>query len=484
MFLAIAEGPGGFQRAVVLKRQPVASADDPELADRVIREATVYARLTHPAIVQLFDLFESDGHVVMVREYVHGLALAELLAELRRRRTRLPDPAAFFLVARVFDALAAAHAARHPLTAEFTPVIHRDVTPGNVLVPWDGYAKLSDFGAAKLLGRTHDTAVGVIKGTLGYLAPEQVLGDPITVRTDVYGAALVAREILTGHEAFPRQGLPELEYLQRMATPRLPPIERARPDLPATVLDALRIALQPDPDRRVMSAVSMVDVLRAACDLERGRRVLVDLLGQIREDFRRGTDESEPTRDGEPIHPSDRVTPRRGVSSPRGALVAQLTPAPTVASVPPPAPALAERRTIRTVRTRRRALTRAVVGALSLLSLCGGYLLGKRLRLLDVVQSEAHVLAEVRRAPVVVAAPAPPPPVPIPKPIAPPDRGYLRTPVAARAHRIFVDGRFACVGGESVLIRCGVHEVKVGSAGKKQRIDVPCGGEVAVAPKW
>lgn len=495
VFLAIAEGPAGFERAVVLKCQPVAAADDPTFADRVVREATVYARLTHPAIVQLFDLFEADGNIVMVREYVHGVALSELLVALRRARMRLPDPASFFLIARIFDALAAAHAARHPVSGEFTPVIHRDVTPANVLVPWDGYAKLSDFGMAKLLGRTHDSAVGIIKGSFGYLAPEQVLGDPITVRTDLYGAALVARELLTGCETFPREGMPELEYLQRMAEPRLLPLDVARPDLPAPVLDVFRAALEPDSDRRAVSAMTIVDVLRGVSDLERGRRILVDVLTRLREHSRRVTHEQPPPR-VQRVEPAEDPTPPHGVRSSRhlvaaaahgrGAVARHPTPGPTVSSVPPSVPALARQDTLRSTRSRRQARTRVAAALAATLAVLLGYFVARSLpepalEMAAVVAGAKPVIAPPSATP---RKPAPPAPKRVPAAIAPPDKGYLRTPIKAKQHRIFVDGRFACVGGQSVLLACGPHEVKVGSAGKKQQVLVPCGGEIAVAPKW
>lgn len=474
VFLAIAEGPAGFERAVALKRQRSGWADDPAHADRVIREAMVYSRVSHPAIVQLFDLFEADGHVVMVREYVHGPVLSQLLAELHRRGARLPDPACFFLVARIFDALAAAHAARHPATGEFTPVIHRDVTPANVLVPWDGYAKLSDFGMAKLLGRSHDSAVGLIKGTFGYLAPEQVLGDPITVRTDLYGAAIVAREIFTGVRAFPRAGRPELEYLQWMAEPRLEPLHALRPDLPYAVLEALARAAHPDPDRRAVSAMSVVDVLRDACDLERGRRVLVDVLSSVREQWRRAHRDDDTTQRA-------RIATAARPSIEHAALATNTTPAPTVASIDVAAPALARAETVRLPRKRARAGRRgwsvAVAAALAMLA---GYLGSRRAHVQHVTMAGEAWKTTQPAPPASMSAPPRAPP----KPTIAPDRGYLHTPIEARQHRIFVDGRFAGVGGATIAVLCGVREVKVGSAGRKQRVHVPCGGHAAVTTKW
>jgi serine/threonine-protein kinase len=610
VFLALAQGPSGFERAVVLKVQPARTIDDPELADRLIREAIVYARLTHPAIVQLYDLFEHDQHVVMVREYVHGVALAELLAELSLRRVRLPDPAAIWLTARIYDALSAAHAARHPVTGEFAPVVHRDVTPANVLVPWDGYAKLADFGMAKVLGRANDTAVGVIKGSYGYLAPEQVLGDPITVRTDVYGAALLSREMLTARPCFPRGTVAELEYLKQMAEPRLVPLDVLRPDLPGPVLDAMRIATEPDPDLRAISAVAMLDVLRASYDLERGRRILVDLLAALRDEWRRAF-RQDPDTPPNYERPSAKVstyeTPPRGVpieSVAARAPAISLHPDPHHAAVHqtgshPASPhhsehhpghhsghhpghhsgphaglhasqsgphalahgaglALAPHPTGEPTTTavlplaRRRPGGSARLALLAAASLAGVLLVGGAIRLIAGGLGDRDAPRAASRPP----KPAPPskptpaakttkpanpdPAVPGPavpeatqtkpapdKPVepdpkiapAPADagagggvakpgptdagpsavedltdeilpgptpagKGWLLTPHEAKGHRVFVDGKFAGGSGTALLLNCGKRAVKVGSAGKKQDVEIPCGGVTKVDARW
>src|SRR5262249_34225249 len=152
-----------------------------------------------------------------------------LVGQLRLRGEAVGDDVALYVMAQVFAALAAAHAARDPATGEFASVIHRDVSPKNVLVDWEGAVKLTDFGIAKLAGVSGDTRAGLLKGTYGYMAPEQVLGDPTTVRTDVYAGCLLLRELLLGRREFERGDMPELELLQAMADPRLRPIEELRP---------------------------------------------------------------------------------------------------------------------------------------------------------------------------------------------------------------------------------------------------------------
>src|ERR1700722_623018 len=170
VLLAVSQGPHGFERIVVLKRFLPQYEWDAAMGRMLAREAVAYARLTHPAIVRLYDFFDHDGHAMLVLEYVDGPSLAELQEMLRARREVLPDPAAFYIASRVFAALAAAHAARDLRSGEFAPIVHRDVSPGSVLLPWDGFVKLGDFGFAKvkdLTGETRDTRHGVLKGTLG-----------------------------------------------------------------------------------------------------------------------------------------------------------------------------------------------------------------------------------------------------------------------------------------------------------------------------
>ena len=219
--------PGNFERRVVVKRLLARWENEPERQAVLAAEALAYARVAHPAIVQLFDFFSHDGHLALVLEYVDGLSLARLLERKRARREGVSDRVAFFVGSRVFAALAAAHAARDPRSGEETPVVHRDVSPANVLVPWDGFVKLGDFDLAKVVGVSGDTRGGLMKGTYGYMAPEQVTGDPVTPRTDIYAGCLVLRELLLGHPAFSEE-LPELELLRAMAEPRLAPIESMR----------------------------------------------------------------------------------------------------------------------------------------------------------------------------------------------------------------------------------------------------------------
>ncbi len=278
VLLARAEGPHGFERTVVLKLLLQQFRRDAPMEKMFAREAAAYARLSHPAIVKLYDFFSAEGQLVMVLEYIEGLPLNRFRAMLRKGGEQLDDRASIFVASRVFAALAAAHGARDPETGELAPVIHRDVNPSNILLPWDGHVKLADFGIAKVSGVSSDTQAGFIKGTYGYMAPEQVRGEPITVRTDVYAAALLLWELLARRKAIQRGALPEMEVLRAMAEPSLPSLDVLRPDLPQRLRAALARGLEPNPDARSITADEMLVVMRESVTSNEGRNVLAELL--------------------------------------------------------------------------------------------------------------------------------------------------------------------------------------------------------------
>jgi serine/threonine protein kinase len=282
VLLAKAEGPHGFGRLVVLKLLLSKFSGEEQFARMFAREAAAYARLDHPAIVRLYDFFSLDGQLVMVLEFVDGLTLARLVTLARAGSVEIPDAVILYLGQRIFSAVAAAHSAKDLDTGAIAPVIHRDVNPTNVLIPWEGHAKITDFGIAKVAGVTSDTQTGLIKGTYGYMAPEQVKGEVVTVRADVYAAAIVMWELFAKKPAMMRDELPEMELLRAMAEPRIASLDALRPDLDRRVRDLMRVALEPDARKRLISAHEIVSVLRAVSPSDDGREQLVALMNRIR----------------------------------------------------------------------------------------------------------------------------------------------------------------------------------------------------------
>jgi hypothetical protein len=253
-------GPGGFARDVVVKLMLPQHADNPAFVEMFMNEAKLASRLVHPNIVQVHELGIVDGTVFIAMEYIDGIDLAELLVELTRRRERLPIEAACFIVRELCDALAYAHSATD---AQGKPVhlVHRDVSPANVMIGRDGSVKLLDFGIATLLheGATARTHTGSLKGKYGYMSPEQAAGKPIDHRIDIFAAGIVLHELLTGRRLF--QGETELETLRRVADCDVPRPSELNREVPLA-LDAIVLqALARDPAERFATAQAMCDAI-------------------------------------------------------------------------------------------------------------------------------------------------------------------------------------------------------------------------------
>src|SRR5690606_10341520 len=181
-------GAGGFAKTVAVKALHPQFARDPEFVKMFLAEARVVARIRHPNVMPTIDLVEEAGELFIVMDYIHGATLAHLMRAARRAGERMPTDIVLRIVAGMLQGLHAAHDAKNA-QGEPMCVIHRDVSPENVLIGVDGYARLIDFGIATAMGRFSATGEGQVKGKIGYLTPEQVLGDPLDRRTDVFSAS-------------------------------------------------------------------------------------------------------------------------------------------------------------------------------------------------------------------------------------------------------------------------------------------------------
>lgn len=282
VLLAKAEGPLGFERQVVLKLLLSQYRDDEQFARMFAREAAAYARLSHPSIVRLFDFFSQNEQLVMVLEFVDGLPLNRLRASLKDVGKKLTDMSALYIADRIFDALACAHGYVDETGAK-SPVIHRDVNPSNVLIGWNSEVKLADFGIARVTGVRSDTQAGLIKGTFGYMAPEQVKGGEIGPHTDVYAAGVLLWEMLAHRKAIQRGALPEIEILRAMAEPQIVSLDVLRPDLDRRLREAVHLALEPDAAKRKITAEEVCRMLRDISSPGAGRAELHELLKVARE---------------------------------------------------------------------------------------------------------------------------------------------------------------------------------------------------------
>jgi serine/threonine-protein kinase len=196
VYLAIADGPGGFRKLAVLKMLRKSLSADAELRAMFLDEARLAARLHHPNVVQTYEVLEEPGGPVIVMEYLDGQPLSELIV---RGREQSAFPFAMQLAV-LIDALAGLHAAHELVDFDGTPlgVVHRDVSPHNLFVTVEGQTKVLDFGIAKLARSLVETEVGTTKGKLRYMAPEQIAGGKLDRRADVYAAGVMLWEALCG----------------------------------------------------------------------------------------------------------------------------------------------------------------------------------------------------------------------------------------------------------------------------------------------
>jgi eukaryotic-like serine/threonine-protein kinase len=262
-------GPMGFARTVAIKCLHSTFEQDGELSLMLLDEARLAARIQHPYVVPTLDVVAERGDLLVVMEYVHGESLAKLHRRSLARGQRVEPALAITLMVEVLQGLHAAHEvvdeAGHNLA-----VVHRDVSPQNVLVGVDGIARVLDFGVAKALGRVQTTREGQIKGKLAYMAPEQVQGGSVDRRTDVFAASIVLWELLVGERLFAADD--EKSTIGKLLKCDIPaPSTRIELDVK---LDAILLkGLAKDPSERFATALDMADALEAASPLVSAARI-------------------------------------------------------------------------------------------------------------------------------------------------------------------------------------------------------------------
>jgi serine/threonine protein kinase len=259
VFLAKQVGVKGFEKFVVMKKILPQFAENPEFVDMLFAEARANARLTHPNVVQTFDVGVSDGVAYILMEYVRGPDLKKLVIELRRKGLALPIEHALRIVAEVAAGLHYAHSYVDPAGTPH-PVVHRDVSPHNVLISLDGAIKLSDFGIAKVAGEEH-TQAGVLKGKISYISPEAASGRALDARNDVFALGVVLFELLTGQLPFRRDH--DAATLNAIVREPAPVPSQLKPHIPQDVSDLILRALVKDPARRTPSAAAMREEIEA-----------------------------------------------------------------------------------------------------------------------------------------------------------------------------------------------------------------------------
>ncbi len=247
-------GPFGFSRAVAIKRLHRQFADDAEFVRMFCDEARLAAGISHANVVATLDVEWSGTELQLVMEYVHGEPLSRLVASVLAQSSEIPVKLAATLLSGVLHGLHAAHETRSE-RGEALHIVHRDVSPDNILVGADGVPRVLDFGVARAQGCLRATPSGEIKGKLLYMAPEQLRGESVDARVDVYSAAVVLWEVLTGKRLFdgPSQG----SVVSNVLTGKVLPPSEHNGDVPNS-LDAIVLkGLARDPQARFQTAREM-----------------------------------------------------------------------------------------------------------------------------------------------------------------------------------------------------------------------------------
>ncbi|MBW2455497.1 MAG: protein kinase [Deltaproteobacteria bacterium] len=225
VFLAWQLGPGGFERKVALKRPLPHLAGDPKCLAMLFDEARIAAQLQHRHIVQIYEIDRSGDAYFISMEYVDGPGLRELLMAARAQSTTVPLAIATAIIAAVLQALGHAHEQLDP-QGEPLHIVHRDITPANILLTRRGEVKLTDFGIARAAVRLQSTEQGFAKGTMPYMSPEQARGETVDHRSDLFSAMVVFHELLTGKRPFPFGPVSIQPSPEQLVHPSIPPEQR------------------------------------------------------------------------------------------------------------------------------------------------------------------------------------------------------------------------------------------------------------------
>jgi serine/threonine protein kinase len=272
-------GPAGFGRTVAIKRLHPHLAKEQEFVTMLTDEARVAGRIGHPNIVPTLDIVAANGELFLVMEYVPGLTLSALMKQAHAFGDRVPLNVAASIMVGVLHGLHAVHEARDE-RGQPLEVVHRDVSPQNILVGTDGVPRVLDFGIAKAAGRLHTTRDGQLKGKLGYMSPEQLGGRPVDRRTDIYAAAVVLWEVLTGQRLF--EGDDAAGVFGLVMQKQVPPPSSVVSGLSAEIDEAVLRGLERDPVRRYAHAKDMALVLENSVEMARASAVgeWVTMLGE------------------------------------------------------------------------------------------------------------------------------------------------------------------------------------------------------------
>ncbi|MCC6808079.1 MAG: serine/threonine protein kinase [Deltaproteobacteria bacterium] len=294
IFLAKLDGPVGFQKELVIKRILPNFATDPDFVSMFLDEAKLVAQLAHPNLVQVFELGSVGNALFLAMEYVDGLDLYTLLRRMRQRSVPMPPDVSVSILLATLRGLHYAHEKTDQMTETPLGLVHRDVSPSNILVSRAGYVKVTDFGIAKAETRATKTRTGVLKGKFAYMAPEHAQGKAIDRRADLFAVGLIAFELFSGRQAYADPD--EHGLFQHAVSGLVPTLTEVMTSFSSDVSAVIEKALAYDPDDRFPTCAAFAAELARASSAfgppadEAALSALVQELDQVDMPLLSGTD--------------------------------------------------------------------------------------------------------------------------------------------------------------------------------------------------
>jgi serine/threonine-protein kinase len=279
IFLAVEKCPHGSHRFVTIKRIKADFDRDDEYVQFFLTEGRVSLKCSHPNLPQAYEMGAVDGSHYLALEYIHGHTLLDVVRAGAASDRQLSIETAVHMGVCVAAALEHAHGLRD-VDGQSLCVVHRDVTPQNVMLSVSGTVKLIDFGIVRSAVQTHRTASGVVKGKFSYMAPESLAsGREFDHRADLFALGIVLHETLTGRSLF--RGVTDNDTLRRVRTMPIPDVSRMRPDTPPAVAAMIARALERDPDRRFQTATDFLHAIEEAAEASHIHRSVTRLREEV-----------------------------------------------------------------------------------------------------------------------------------------------------------------------------------------------------------
>ena len=274
----------GFKKKVAIKRILPGLLKDERFIRMFLDEARLSLHFNHANVVSVFDLGKSDETYFIVMEYVEGTTLKHLLEFLQERGRRVPLPLVIWMLNETLKGLDYAHNLPDPETGEDLNIVHRDISPPNLLISWNGEVKVTDFGLAKATTQLESTDPGVVKGKFSYLSPEAAHNKPVDGRTDIFAVGILAYEMLTMRRLF--LGETDYQTVERVRAADIPSIRGQNPEVPLELERIIRKALAREVGQRYTTASEFADDLLTflfSNRLKVSARDLSQLLAELRQ---------------------------------------------------------------------------------------------------------------------------------------------------------------------------------------------------------